>query len=73
MYCCSLVTQSCPTVRDPMDYSMPGLLVPHHLPYVKLTISNCTVKLKMRLSLFMHNYFWQVSCWTFTSTLLTII
>lgn len=71
-YCCS-VAKLGPTCWDPMEYSKPGLLVPHHLPYVKLTISNCTVKLKMRLSLFMHNYFWQISCWTFTSTLLTII
>ena len=29
-YCCS-VTQSCPTLCDPMDCSMPGLPVPHHL------------------------------------------
>ena len=29
---CSLVAQSCPTLRDPMDCSAPGLLVLHHLP-----------------------------------------
>ena len=29
-YCC-LVTQSCPTLCDSMDYSMPGLPVSHHL------------------------------------------
>ena len=29
--CCS-VNQSCPTLCNPMDYSMPGLPVPHHLP-----------------------------------------
>ena len=29
--CCS-VTQSCPTLCIPMDYSTPGLPVPHHLP-----------------------------------------
>ena len=29
--CCS-VTKSCPTLRDPMDCSMPGSPVPHHLP-----------------------------------------
>ena len=28
--CCS-VTQSCPTLCDPMDYTKPGLPVPHHL------------------------------------------
>ena len=30
-WCCS-VTQSCPTLRDPTDCSMPGFLVLHHLP-----------------------------------------
>ena len=29
--CCS-VAQLCPTLCDTMDCSMPGLLVPHHLP-----------------------------------------
>ena len=29
-YCCS-ITQSCLTVCDSMDYSIPGLPVPHHL------------------------------------------
>ena len=29
-YCCS-VAQSCLTLCDPMDFSMPGLPVPHHL------------------------------------------
>ena len=28
----SSVTQSCPTLCDPKDCSMPGLPVPHHLP-----------------------------------------
>ena len=28
----SAVTQSCPTLCDPMDYSMPGLPVHHELP-----------------------------------------
>ena len=28
----SSVAQSCPTLCDPMDRSMPGLLVHHHLP-----------------------------------------
>ena len=31
IYCC-LVTQSCPTLCNPMDFSAPGLPVPHHLP-----------------------------------------
>ena len=30
-YCCS-VANSCPTLSDPMDYSMPGFLIPHHPP-----------------------------------------
>ena len=29
--CCCSVTQSCPTLCNPMDYSTPGLPVPHHL------------------------------------------
>ena len=29
---CSSVAQSCPTLRDPMNRSMPGLPVHHHLP-----------------------------------------
>ena len=28
------VTQSCPTLHNPMDCSMPSLSVPHHLPKV---------------------------------------
>ena len=34
--CCS-VTQSCPTLCDPMDCSMPGFLVFHHLPELAQT------------------------------------
>ena len=30
--CCHWVTQSCPTLWDPMDCSTPGFLVLHHLP-----------------------------------------
>ena len=30
--CCCSVTQSCPTLWDPMDCGMPGLPLPHHLP-----------------------------------------
>ena len=29
--CCCSVTQSCPTLCDPMECSTPGLPVPHHL------------------------------------------
>ena len=32
MYQFSSVTQSCPTLCDPMDCSTPGLPVHHHLP-----------------------------------------
>ena len=27
VHCCGLVTQSCPTLRDPMDCSLPGSFV----------------------------------------------
>ena len=30
--CCCSVPQSCPTLSDPMDYSMPGFPVLHYLP-----------------------------------------
>ena len=30
--CCCSVTKSCLTLCDPMDCSMPGFPVPHHLP-----------------------------------------
>ena len=29
--CCCSIAQSCPTLCNPMDCSMPGLPVPHHL------------------------------------------
>ena len=29
--CCSSVSKSCPTLSKPIDCSMPGFLVPHHL------------------------------------------
>ena len=32
IYQFSSVTQSCPTLYNPMDCSMPGLPVPQHLP-----------------------------------------
>ena len=31
LYCCCSVTQSCPTLCNPMDCSTPVLPVPHHL------------------------------------------
>ena len=31
-FCCSLFTQSCPTLWDPMDCSTPGFPVLHYLP-----------------------------------------
>ena len=31
-YCCCSVTQVCPTLRDPMESSTPGLPVSHHHP-----------------------------------------
>ena len=30
--CCCSVAQLCPTLCDPMDLSMPGFPVLHHLP-----------------------------------------
>ena len=33
----SSVTQSCPTLQDPMDRSTPGLPVPHQLPEITQT------------------------------------
>ena len=32
VHCCCSVTQSCPTLCDPMDCSTPGFPVHHHLP-----------------------------------------
>ena len=40
----SSVTQSCPTLYDPMDCSMPGLLVHHQLPEVTQTLSHQAFK-----------------------------
>ena len=36
-HCCCLVAQSCPTLCDPMDCSMPGFPVLHHLPELAQT------------------------------------
>ena len=35
--CCCSVTKSCLTFCDPMDCSMPGFPVPHHLPELPQT------------------------------------
>ena len=35
--CCCSVTESCPTLCDPMDCSMPGFLVLCHLPELAQT------------------------------------
>ena len=37
------VAQSCPTPCDPIDYSMPGLFVPHHLPKLPKFMSTALV------------------------------
>ena len=39
-YCCS-VAQSCPTLCNRMDCSMPGLSVPHHLPKFAQVHAHC--------------------------------
>ena len=31
-FCCCSVTQSCPTLCDPMDFSIPGFPILHYLP-----------------------------------------
>ena len=35
------VTQSCPTLHNPMDCSMPSLPVPHHLPEFAQVYVHC--------------------------------
>ena len=40
--CCCSVTQSCPTLCDPMDCSTPGLRVPHHLLEFAQAHVHCT-------------------------------
>ena len=35
--CCCSVAQSCPTLCDPMDYSMPGIPVHHEIPELAQT------------------------------------
>ena len=41
--CCFSVTQSSPTLCNPMDCSMPGLHVPHHLLEFAQVHAHCTV------------------------------
>ena len=47
--CCYSVTQSCPTLRDPMGCSTTGLSVPHHLPKFAQVRVHCIGK-AIRLS-----------------------
>ena len=35
-FCCCSITQSCPTLCNPMDCSMPAFPVLHHLPELRL-------------------------------------
>ena len=39
--CCCLVTQSCLPLCNPMDYNIPGLSVPHHLPKFAQVYVHC--------------------------------
>ena len=39
----SLVAQSCPTLCDPMNHSMPGLPVHHQFPEFTQTYVHCVV------------------------------
>ena len=41
MACCCSVTKSCPFLCDPMDCSMPGFPVLHHLPEFAQTHVHC--------------------------------
>ena len=36
----AVVVQSCSTLHDPMDYSMPGYPIPHHLPDINGVYTN---------------------------------
>ena len=49
--CCCSVAQSCPTLCDPMDCSMPGFLVLHHLPEFGQTHVHCVDDAKFGLSI----------------------
>ena len=40
IHCCS-VAQLCPTLCDPMDCSMPGFPIPHHLPEFAQVCVHC--------------------------------
>ena len=39
--CCCSITQSCPTLFDPMDHSIPVFPVPHHLLKLAQTRVHC--------------------------------
>ena len=52
-YCCCSVTESCPTLWDPMDCSMPGFPVLHHFPELAQThvhLVSDTIQLSCPLS-----------------------
>ena len=40
-YCCCSVTRSCPTICYPMDCSLPGLSIHHHLPEFSQVCVHC--------------------------------
>ena len=36
---CCIVAKLCPTLRDPMAFSMPGFPVHHHLPELEMVLT----------------------------------
>ena len=42
LHCCCSVSQLCPILCEPVDCSMPGLPVPHHLPEFAHVHVHCT-------------------------------
>ena len=50
--CCCSVAQSCPILCDPMDCTMPGFPVLHHLPELAQTYVHCSVMPSNHLVLF---------------------
>ena len=72
-YCCYSVTQLCPTLCDPMDWSRSGLSVPHCLPgFAQLHVHwigdaiqsshPLTSSSPSALNLCHQGHFWWVSC-----------
>ena len=49
LLCCCLVIKSCPTLCDPMDYSIPGSSVLHYSPdiYIPLLLKLMSIELMM--------------------------